>query len=281
MLWHLTFACGRRHPLFADEERRRAAIRRLADLMGAELVLFSLVDDHLHVVLRCSRTVAGVRARALIGAWRALGATSIEHRDTRPVENRAHMLRLVSYFVKQVQHHGLVGAQAALWTGSCFLDLVGARAIGALDLPGRLVSILPRYDLREAYACVGMDTMELRPLGRDRVRELGAARIAVASAAAHCVGPQLRGRLPAVVSARRTAVGIGAWAGFPAGEMAWALGITPRGVRKLLAQGAPENVVRATHLRLALEERLAPLARSGQGANEANVGARWGMKSAG
>lgn len=254
MLWHITFACRGRHTLFADECLRRQAVGRLLQVTGSELVLFSLVDDHLHLVLRCTRAVAGVKARGVLHALRSLGAKTLEHRDTRAVEGRAHMQRLVRYFLTQVEHHGIHGVRAALWSGSCFCDLVGARWGGETDLAARLLTILPRYRLDEAFSAVGLHGLEeVRPLSAETVRALGVARVKSAATFALCATEDLSGRGASEVRARRAVARLARWAGISAREVAWSLGRTPSAVYRLARAPLDRAAIKAVSLRLALE----------------------------
>jgi len=51
--WHLTFSSDGRHPLFPSECLRRAALWAIARVKKCEILLFCIVDDHLHLVIRC------------------------------------------------------------------------------------------------------------------------------------------------------------------------------------------------------------------------------------
>ena len=72
--WHLTVASDGRTPLFPDEARRRAAVRTLARVAGQELVLFSVVDDHVHLVVTCDRSRVGWLGRAVVLGLRTVAA---------------------------------------------------------------------------------------------------------------------------------------------------------------------------------------------------------------
>ena len=64
-LWHLTYSSRTRHALFPSEQLRRAALRRLLQVVAAEVVLFCLVDDHLHLVLCCDEARAALLGRSV------------------------------------------------------------------------------------------------------------------------------------------------------------------------------------------------------------------------
>ncbi len=78
---------------------------------------------------------------SLVQVLRPLVAGKLAPPHARPVESRRHLSRLVPYVVGQTEHHRLP-AQPALWSGSCFQDLVEAWCIGGARL--RLWDLLPR-----------------------------------------------------------------------------------------------------------------------------------------
>jgi REP element-mobilizing transposase RayT len=132
-IWHLTYASDGRNPLFPDEVACRKAVRVLGRVAGTSTVLFSIVDDHLHLVLWCDRQRRGRLARALVQALRQVAPVPVESARVRAVENRSHMKWLVDYVLSQTIHHG-IPSHPALWSGSCFPDLIGARQVPGLDL---------------------------------------------------------------------------------------------------------------------------------------------------
>jgi len=251
-IWHLTYATDGRHPIAADEEERRAAVRALGRCAGAETVLFCVVDDHLHLVLHASKQRAGRLAQALLVSLRALSTQRVDPAHIRPVETRSHLRSLVPYLLTQVEHHGL-DEHPALYTGSCFPDLIGARLVEGLDVPTRLREALPRFRLRAAYESVGLPPATLRPLSDTLVRAAGAARIVAASSAAFAAPELLSGRAAVIARARRCAAQLGHEVGLAAKEIAWALSVTPRAVRRLRAPALPATDLRAARIRLALE----------------------------
>lgn len=251
-LWHITFAGDERQVLFCEEASRRTAIRTLARVCGAVLVLFALVDEHLHLVVFGTREQVGRLKRAVLLALQPLTATPIDPGRLKAVRGRSHMLSLVSYLLEQPQHHGLPD-HPATYGGSCFPDLVGARIVPGLTL--RLGDALPRYRLRDAYPSVQLAPRPLSPASLPYVRDIGAARLAAAAASAFAVGPELVGRAEPVVRARRTAAVLGAEAGISAGDLALALGATRSALRKARERPCPGAHRRAVLLWLELEAR--------------------------
>lgn len=244
---HLTFSSVGRLVLFPDEARRRLAVRAVVRIAADRLVLFCVVDDHTHVVIVCEvgreRTVAGAIVRGL----RALAAAPIASPHVQVVERRAHLSWLVPYSIDQTEHHGIEG-HPALWSGSCFQDLVGARVIGATD--ARIRTALPRLSRSDFFRMAGLP--ELSPAADELVRRVGAARIVDASAAAVAADPSMRGIRADVVRARRASAQLGTSVGLSSAEMAWALGITARGVRKLAHEPCDAGAVSAARMQIAI-----------------------------
>jgi hypothetical protein len=239
-------------PLFPNEEGRRAAVRTLARIVGSLVVVFCFVDDHAHVVISTKRFPA-VAARSLRSALDCISAAPLAPPHLKAVEDRAHLRNLVGYLLRQTDHHGL-REHPATWSGSSFQDLVGARVIP--EMSTRLGQLLPRFSMVDALGIVGIDEAPA-PLENDEVRALGARRIVDAAAAAHAAPTSLTGRPPPVVAARRTAAHLAEACGVSRGEMQWALAVTDRSLRRIRGKAPSSAAIRATRIRLALEEIVA------------------------
>lgn len=235
--------------MFPTEAGRRAALHALGRTAAERVVLFALVDDHLHLVLLCTEEEQGRLARAVLLALRTIASAPLNPAHVSAVDGRTHLLSLVRYLLQQPRHHGLA-EPLAVTTGSCFPDLVGARQIPGLRL--RLATALPRYRLREAYAHVGLPPEPLAPATDLEVRALGAARLASAAAATFGVAPELTANDPISAAARRAVVGIGTSVGFAPRELSDSLRVTPRAIARLADREAPTGVT-AVRTWLALE----------------------------
>ena len=249
-LWHLTWSARGRLALFPSEPARRAALRTIARVAGPQVLLFGLADDHVHLVA----TQAGPLARAVLLALRPLSDSTLDPAHVRPVEDRAHLAWLVTYLLGQPEKHGLP-THPALWTGSCFPDLVGARRLFP-GLAGRLAEQLPRFRLREAFAHLGLSVEPLMPADDTAVRIAGATRIVAAAGSALAAGPDLSGKAAERVLARRAATIVAAQAGLATAELAWALGQPPRSVRRLAEDAVEPALLSAVRLRISLEDRV-------------------------
>ena len=103
---HLTIAVRGRRALARDEAERRELVRALAKITANRLLLFCLVDDHLHAVLRSEQVgylAAGVQ-RMLQARRRDL---KLEPNHLVLVDTRSYLRWLVSYVLKQPEKHGL------------------------------------------------------------------------------------------------------------------------------------------------------------------------------
>lgn len=255
-LWHLTLESRGRQNLFPSETELCAAVRALVAVAGSESLLFCIVDDHVHVAVWCERSRAGRLVQAIGTTLRPLATVPVKRlADITPVENRRHLERLVSYVLTQPSHHNLP-VHPALWTGSCFPDLIGARALGGLGRP--LSRFLPRFRLTEAMAHVGLEPRLLAPATDATIRIAGAGRLATAVRAALALPPGAGGKGKEFVQARAVAAALAAAAGIASSETAAALGATMRCVQRH-AQSSQHDpaVLQAVRLRLALEDAVA------------------------
>ena len=121
----------------------------IARIAGEATVLFCIVDDHVHIVLACDRARAGLISRSLSMALAPLArGIALASARIKPVEGRRHLETLGEYVTLNPRKHGV--AAPALWSGSCFQDLVGARVLPGFT-PRLLASLLPRFRMRTLY----------------------------------------------------------------------------------------------------------------------------------
>jgi hypothetical protein len=271
--WHLTYSADGRFPLFPDESSRRRAVRALARVAGRNMVLFCIVDEHVHVVLLTrGKKEASRLGVGILFALRPLASTHIEPPYPRPVTTRSHLNWLLRYVLTQPTHHGLQ-VSPALWSGSCFQDLSGARVLDGLEL--RTAEAMPRLQSREVLSMVGLPAgQELRPATNTEVREAGAARVVAAVASALGVGPELAGNTPVIVRARRAAIAVCDQAGIARTEACWALGLSPRTARHLATKPGDPVASRAARVRLRLELVAASPGERGQASGKKSRGSQ-------
>jgi len=250
-VWQLVFSSSKRDALLPDEAQRRWAVRTLVAVTGPHLLLFSLVNEHKHTMVRHGdkgiKAFGGKVQRALNAVVEEpLGEPWIER-----VEGTKHKAYLLRYYLTQPSHHD-VGLHDALWTGSCFLDLAGARIIDGLNLP--IWDLLPGTPRNALWKHVGLPQHGIEPVTPEQIRVLGAVRLVAATSAALAADPQLKGKSRLALRARALAAQLGRDAGIPPREVRWALGVSEHVYYRAFEQ--PEDVAGnlAVRRRLALEE---------------------------
>lgn len=253
--FHLTFASEGRMPLFTTESQRCAGLHALARSARGKLVLFCIVDEHVHVVLAVeSRAEAGHVGRALRRSLQNAAGVPLGPAFIRPITTRSHAEWLArNYIVAQPKKHGLPD-HPALYSGSCFQELVGARQL--VDL--RIEALLPRFDVRHVLDTVGLPRRPIEPLEPEAIRRLGVGRIADASMSVLALA-DLAGRSRPNVIARRIAVQISDEVGIARAEIGHGMNLRPRSVRSIAALDTEAALSRAVSIRLALEEQVAQL----------------------
>ncbi len=240
MYWHLTLAAEGRLPLFPDRAHTLAAVESVLR-SATPVLLFCAADDHLHLLTEGERPwhlAAELRRYALAG--RALLAPHF-----KPVTQRRHLLNLVDYLLRQPAKHDL-DTHPALWEGSSFLDLVGARRVG-FD-PEPLLRALPRLHHRDWLSPVGLRELpvpaEVVGMGLAEV----ARAVAVAAGLDGLPGPRTAQRM----RARRALAHLGDEMGTSVERTAEVLGISSRSVRRLRYEGDERQLMEAARTWLAL-----------------------------
>ena len=258
-MYHLTFATEGRGAMFPSEAARRSALLAIAATCGPALLLHCLVDDHVHLLLYCDPARIGVLSRSVLRTLRARAAAPIAPGWPRHADTRSYQLWLVHYLLDQPRKHGL-GQHPALWSGSAFQDLAGARVLPHYQPP--FAEALPRWRRREAFVHVGLNPDPLQLLNDAGVLRLGLSRLVEAAASACCADPALTGRAPEVLAARRVAAQVAGQVGWTTSQISASLGVPPRTARRLTTAPADDALIAATRRRLALEERVASLPAS-------------------
>lgn len=248
--FHLTWSTDGRQPAFPEESRRRGVLRAIATSGGESIILFALVDDHVHIVVYVDPVKLPMLVRSLSTVLTNRAAVPLAPTFVREVESRQHLRNLVDYCLTQISHHGLPWS-AATDTGSCFPDLVGARRIPGMQLP--IARALPRLRLREAYNVVGLPPEALEPASDDTLRALGAVRLAELTAETFALGPGLDGNEAAIANARKVFATLAVEAGFRLRDIAHALDVSPSAAARLVRRAVDAKDTRAVRLRVALE----------------------------
>lgn len=248
-LWHGTYSSESRLPLFSDEGAIRAAVRGLTRSTRNDLVLFNLVDSHGHAALALPASECRRRFAAILKCHQPVAAVRLEQFRVRPIDGRSHLENVVGYLLRQTRHHG-IAEHPALWTGSCFSDLVGTRVVSGLRL--RIFEFLPRLTSADLCARVGIPSSAITPASNGVILAAGAGRLVDAAAFACAADRRLSGRTREEVDAKRAAAHIARLAGLPLRSVADALGLQLRETRNLAAAVDP-RLEAAVRSRVALE----------------------------
>jgi hypothetical protein len=254
-MWHVTWSTVGRHPIAPDEAARRALVRVLVERAAKVLVLFCVVDDHVHLVLLCDDDTRRKVVRAVGYALRTASKVPLQEPYVEPVETRTHAERLVPYVLNQAEHHGL-GVASAAWSGSCLPDLLGARDVG---WKSQLWKALPRLRQRELYTAVRMPAVRLGPVSDAVVRAAGPTGLAAAASAAFGVDPALSGRSDETALAVAAAAHLARAAGLPLAALAAALGRERASVSRAASRPVDERALRTVRLQLAFRAAVAAI----------------------
>lgn len=250
--WHVTLATRGRQPLVLDDASRLTLLRELVARAGAVLVLFAIVDDHIHLWLLGPGDALATALRSITFAL----ATPMQERHIEVVESRAHARRLVPYLLTQPDHHGL-GVPSAGWPGGCVADLLGARTLAGWT--PRVSALLPRLRLRDVHAAVRLPVTPLVPCPIDAVAALGCEGLIAAAAATYAADPPLLGKEAHVVRAVEAAASLARQAGLPMGRLAELLGRTREATSRAASRATS---VEALRKRITLDNWVAALPKA-------------------
>ena len=251
--WQVTLSSDGRNALFPSEASRNAAVRALARAAAPHLALFCITDSTVHLVIQSNSARSGSIGRAVLLGLRPLTQQPLAPATRRRLEDRDHLAWLTRHLLA-VPSQAPLPCHPALWSGSCLLDLAGARSMGAPTL--LLSRLLPDFELQGAFMDAGLSEAPLQPVTDRQLLMAGPGRLLHAATVALAADPALDGRATPVVAARQAIAQLGQRAGLPTRTLADALGLTTHGVRRLQllpANGAAQAAVRRY---LALEERV-------------------------
>jgi hypothetical protein len=252
MYTHIILSARDRLALFPSPAARLRAARTIARVGGAENVLFCASDDHVHGLV--STQAPSRLAAALSLALRRFAAAPLAPAHLVEVASRQHLARLVPYILDQTSHHALeTASHPALWPGSSFADLVGARVLPGFD-SGVLREALPRLSAVELFAAVGL--RPVAPVGDERLADLGLTTLT--TRVAELVGRDSL-RMRREDRARALVVALACRFDVPKRRVAAVLGITTRHVRRLAALPTDPNLESALRRWVAIHDAaLAP-----------------------
>jgi REP element-mobilizing transposase RayT len=251
MYYRASLSAVGRHRLYPSICDLRLAVRTLVRVLGSRLLLFSIVDEHIHLVIEGNRREKGAVLSALHRSLRTVGKdTAFQTAWSEKVKTRNHLLSLVDYVCRQPSRHNLTGRDV-LWEGSCLMDLIGARSVVGYD--GTLFrTAAPRW--REYDLLGKFNIRSLKPASDEDIAAAGQESLLSAVSTAFCADPKLDGRSHEIVAARAAFVHFGRISGYPTKQLALALGISTRGVRHLASINISEAHSRIARTQLALQQ---------------------------
>lgn len=249
-LYHLIYASIGRLPFFTSANGYHSAIRALAKVSKNRIVAFAVMDDHIHVVLFEDSGAERHRAKALLQALSPLTSVGIERAHIVPIESRIHMHRELMYMLRQPSHHKLKGHEA-LWRGSCFPDLVGARYVEGLQL--QVEKALPRFNVGQILGAMGVQKKHIIPLENAEIKGVGLSRFIDCAIDALCAPSPLSGKSYQTIGARAAVCQLAHAAGFKPAEVADSLNISRQSFYSALKRTVASEAIQSIRVRLNLE----------------------------
>lgn len=247
--YHITISTQSRKPLFLNDNQYHSGLRALARV-SAELNLFCFADDHVHLLISSAEETISRTAGIFQKVLGKTTSESLNPAHITPVESRIHAQRLLPYIITQPEHHNFK-SHKALWRGSCFPDLVGARYISGMKL--QVDKLLPRFHISQALQLAGIGVSSLKAADNVEIREAGLSRLKEASIDALAGDRPLEGRDTLTVTARAVISHIALEVGFRPLDIADVLDISRQSVYNLRKIEISKKAVVAVRKRLCLE----------------------------
>ncbi len=243
--WHVTARLQRSRVIPNPRGVARVVLDHARRDTAAQLLAFSVPDNHVHLLFSGPRDAVGQRVNHLLG-----GLTRRLDLDGGfsaawfgPMETQQHFERTLHYVLRQHQRHETT--HDLFREASSLPDLLGLRPLGGFLIP-RVLRELPR--LRRGAL-----------LGHLGVRELKSGTMSQhlhEAAAAVIAAPNLQGNSRPVAKARVAAAHWGRNRGLSARWLADHLHTDPRSVRRCLSRQPDRALVQAIGLQVGLRETL-------------------------
>jgi hypothetical protein len=257
-IFHLTYTSVGGLPFFTSEAAYREAVHRLAKLKHA-IALFCLVAEHLHQVAVTNGEPGSAVSKATKRALGSVVETPFgEDTDIRTVEDRHYVANLLRYDLVQPLKHRQ--GHPALWEGSCFQDLIGARRVRGMRLC--IEMIIPTFNVLDACGHVNLPRNEIQPASAEQLLAAGLPRLVSAAATAFAAKPTLEGNGFPEVEARCAVAKLGRWIGLHDTEITPVIGVTERGLRNLRRRSMEREALDAVRMRIALEDAVLATTKS-------------------
>ena len=255
--WHYTCSSMSGRPMLVSIGDWRRAVRALHRSGPRRTFASNLTPTHDHLGVVGTRREVGPRISGFHRSAPILCRESLDWSFPTLIDSEPYLENTLHYIMSQAGADRFPVDHPALWVGSCFLDLIGARYLPE----STLVTPLP-WDPEIVLPRLGLPDAPIAELSHDSLIALGAERIVNASFAAACASPCDRRREPARLRAMGAAAGLGRMLGLDARAVSEGLGISCDHVRRLARQAEPRSI-RATIRRLELEELVSSLVADG------------------
>ena len=253
---HITLRLADGRVIAASRAARRLAARCITRVGAARgLLVFSVVDTHIHLVALGGRAQAGALARLIESALRRVLLIPVPFESARLVEvaDQSHLASAVRYVLRQQGRHEAWHDE--LYDGSSLPDLLGWRA---LDVDGAACTVRVRAELPRL---AGAELWELVRAQGGVLDVRGSpprlARTQLADAAAGAFGlAHVGGSSLSAVRARAAAVHAAVTCGRGSLETAELLGMSRRAVQRVRQQPVEAATVTAVGWQLAVRAAL-------------------------
>lgn len=227
----------------SPSSRRLLARVVLEEARDYGLLAFRGADTHLHLETVSDRSRAGRlawRIQVALG-WRLSLDVSFAPAHYKAVTDQRHLGNAFFYILGQEGHHGC--RLDPFHDASILPDLLGLRVVGGFAARN-VQAFLPRVRRQHLEPFIGKSRLERPVVTYEPLAEAAAAALAL---------PNLGGRSPLVVRARRAATQAVARE-LDANQVADLLGIGRRTVRRLRSDPSDARLVRAVQLQLRLRQ---------------------------
>jgi hypothetical protein len=160
LAWHLMFRTDDDRviaPSIAERRLLARTVYRIADDVG--LLSFGAADNHLHLVVVCTRERAGRLAQQLTVALRSQLGIPVNFFPTRikEVRDQHHLQNVFHYTLGQRNHHGV--RSDPFLDASSLPELLGARLLRTRS-PALVGELLPRVSRPSLVQHLGMPSLE-------------------------------------------------------------------------------------------------------------------------
>lgn len=242
--WHVVLRCTDNRVIAPSVAERHQYVESTLQI-GKKYGLFAygLPHDHAHHGLICSRPRAGGFARDLsLSLTRLLPNTpKFEPARIRPINDAHHAATLINYMIGQSAHHDVW--LDPLHEATSAFDMLGLRPMGS-HVTDMVALALPKFRCQRV-----LDHLPAVPFEASDLAHVRAAMFSVA------VGVRVEGtRIDRVMHAAAAQ----ALDGASVSQIAAALGVCKRTIRRALSRDVDPTLVRAIRLQMGFRQAVVP-----------------------